>query len=75
MSLFIYPYPTNYISQENHGPTHKTEFVNFHSKKKKKKKEKRKIRENLQDLELGKRAYGPGTKFMIPERKERINQT
>ena len=67
MSLFIYPYPTNYISQENHGPTHKTEFVTFHSKKK--------IRENLQDLELGKRAYRPGTKFMIPERKERINQT
>jgi hypothetical protein len=44
-------------------------------KKKERKKEKRKIRENLQDLELGKRAYGPGTKFMIPERKERINQT
>lgn len=72
MSLFIYPYSTSYISQENHGPTHKTEFVTFHSKKKK---EKRKIRENLQDLELGKRAYRPGTKFMIPERKERINQT
>ena len=72
MSLFIYPYSTNYISQENHGPTHKTEFVIFHSKKKKKK---RKIRENLQDLKLGKRAYRPGTKIMIPERKERINQT
>lgn len=71
MSLFIYPYSTSYISQENHGPTHKTEFVTFHSKKK----EKRKIRENLQDLQLGKRAYRPGTKFMIPERKERINQT
>ena len=74
MSLFIYPYSTNYISQENHGPTHKTEFVIFHSKKKKRK-EKRKIRENLQDLKLGKRAYRPGTKIMIPERKESINQT
>ena len=72
MSLFIYPYSTNYISHENHGPTHKTEFVIFHSKKRK---EKRKIRENLQDLKLGKRAYRPGTKIMIPERKERINQT
>ena len=69
MSLFVYPYSTDNISQENHGPMHKTEFVSFHSKKKKK------IRENLQDLELRKRAHRPGTKTMIPKRKERINQT
>lgn len=55
--------------------SHKLQLRPSVAKFKKKKKEKRKIRENLQDLELGKRAYRPGTKFMIPERKERINQT